>query len=437
MNRIATVVLAAVLVAAMLAGCTVPAAPPAAAPAAATEQAAAPQSDVTLTVASSANWTKDIDKELAQKFTDATGIKVEFQLTPDDQYSNVLKAKLSTGEGPDVFLVPSGVGMNEFLPAKNFLPLDDQPWVQRAEPWAIAGTTNDGHIVAMNLWSADGWGLLYDPAKFDKAGITAVPKTFDDLLAACDKLLAAGIIPIHEFGSAVWHQPLWLNAVTGTAKQSDPDYLAKLNANTLKMADVPEYELALQQQKELADKGCFGPDFMAATWEGTQEAMASGKYAMILAYSTYQNEVKANYPDTNADQWKMFPVPLAGNDQFAMSSGGIVHAINKNSANIEAAKKYLDFRAEADNAKAFYAQRPDLGATSLKDVPGATTLAYQTVMENSAGGSTPDLQGAMQFFDITTIGKYVQELYLGSKTPKEVLQAIDADRQKMFDVVGQ
>jgi len=114
-----------------------------------------------------------------------------------------------------------------------------------------------------------------------------------------------------------------------------------------------------------------------------------------------------------------------------------VHAINKNSKNIDAAKSYLDFRARADNAKAFYAERADLGATSLKDVPGKTTVAYDTVLKNSAGGSTPDLQGAMQFFDITTIGKYVQELYLGSKTPIEVLQAIDNDRQKMFDVISQ
>ncbi len=431
MKKIVTFALTAFLIAAVLTGCA-----PAVAPSASTA-AEAPQQDVTLTIASSANWTKDIDKTLAEQFTKETGIKVEFQPTPDDQYSNVLKAKLSTGEGPDIFLVPSGVGMNEFLPAKNFLELDNEPWVARAEPWALAGTTSDGKIVAMNLWSADGWGLLYDPAKFAKAGITSVPKTYEELAAACDLLLAAGITPIHEFGSAVWHQPLWLNAVTSTAQKTDPDYLAKFNANELKLADVPEYELALQQQKELADKGCFGKDFMAATWEGTQQAMASGDYAMILAYSTYQNEVQAAYPETGADKWEMFPVPLAGNTQFAMSAGGIVHAINKNSKNIDAAKQYLDFRARADNAKAFYAARADLGATSLKDVPGKTTLAYDTVLKNSADGSTPDLQGAMQFFDITTIGKYVQELYLGSKTPKEVLEAIDSDRQKMFEVIGQ
>lgn len=443
MKKIARIVLPALLVAVMLVGCVspsmipLPAATSAPAAPAATAAPEQPKSNVTLTVASSANWTKDIDKTLAQQFTKETGIQVEFQLTPDDQYSNVLKAKLSTGEGPDVFLVPSGVGMNEFLPAKNFLELDGEPWVARAQPWAIAGTSFNGHVVAMNLWSADGWALLYDPAKFAKAGITGVPKTYDELVAACNKLVAAGFIPIHEFGSAVWHQPLWLNAVTGTAKQTDPDYLAKLNANKLKLADIPSYELALTQQKELADKGYFGKDFMADTWENSTKAMASGKYAMVLVYSTYQNEVQAAFPDSGADKWEMFPLPLAGNDQFAMSAGGIVHVINKNSKNIDAARQYLDFRVRADNAKSFYAARADLGATSLKDVAGKTTLAYDTVLKNSAGGSTPDLQGGMQFFDITTIGKYVQELYLGSKTPKQVLEAIDNDRQKMFDAIAQ
>ncbi|MGE5601804.1 MAG: extracellular solute-binding protein, partial [Nitrososphaerales archaeon] len=137
MKKNYVVLTALLLVAFMLTSCAAPGAAPAA-PAATTAPAAAPtaapavaptaapaqpKSEVTLTIATSANWSKDIDKTLAEQFTKETGIKVEFQPTPDDQYSNVLKAKLSTGEGPDIFLVPSGVGMNEFLPDKNFLPL--------------------------------------------------------------------------------------------------------------------------------------------------------------------------------------------------------------------------------------------------------------------------------------------------------------------------
>jgi len=388
-----------------------------------------------LVIAASANWIKDVDKELAQKFTDETGIAVEYQLTPDDQYSNVIKAKLSTGEGPDIFMVQSGVGMNEFLPDKNFLDLSDQPWVSRLSDWAKAGTTYKGKVIAMNLWSADGWAVLYDPAKFQKAGIDKAPATYEEFTAACDKLLAAGFTPLYGFGTAVWYQPLFLNAVTAVAAETDPDYMTKFNDNSLKLADVPAYELALTQLKEMFDKGYFGKDYMSTTWEDSVNAMASGEYGMAMVYTTYQNEILAAGANTGADKWEMFPLPLAGNRKFAMSAGGIVSAVNPASKNIDAAKQYLNFRTRLDNVEAFYKARADLGPSSMTDYQGATTLAYETVMKNSEG-ATPDLQGGMQFFDTTTLGKYFQEMYMGTKTPKQVLEAIDSDRQKMFDALG-
>ncbi|RPF43346.1 raffinose/stachyose/melibiose transport system substrate-binding protein [Hydrogenoanaerobacterium saccharovorans] len=432
-KSLVSIFLAVAMTASVLSGCASAPAPSASGSASPTE--AEPAKDVTLVVASSANWTKDIDKEIAEKFTAETGIKVEFQATPDDQYSNVLKAKLSTGEGPDIFLCQSGVGMNEFLPDKNFLDLSNEPWVSRYVDWAKSGTTYNGKIVAMNLWSADGWGLLYDPAKFEKAGVTAVPKTYEEFDAACSKLVQAGYVPVYEFGSAIWHQPLWLNAVGSTAEATNPDYLKALNDNTLKFADVPSYELALTQLKQFADKGYFGKDFMAQTWETSIDNMAADKYAMILTYTTYPNEVMAAHPNSGADKWEMFPVPFADNTKFAMSSGGVVHAINKNSKNIDAAKAYLEFRSKKENAAQFYAARTDLGSTAFNDVEGKITLAFDTVNKNS-NASVLDLQTGSQFFDLTTMGKYFQELYMGTKTPKQVLEAIDSDRAKMFEAIA-
>ena len=43
-------------------------------------------------------------------------------------------------------------------------------------------------------------------------------------------------------------------------------------------------------------------------------------------------------------------------------------------------------------------------------------------MKNSAGGSALDLQAGTTFFDLMKIGKVVQELYLGLKTPKSALE---------------
>lgn len=388
----------------------------------------------TLTIASSAGWTKDVDQALAEAFTAETGIEVEFILTPDDQYTNVLKSQFATGEGPDIFLVKAGVGMNEYQPTENFLTLSDEAWVERQVDWAVAGTTYEGEVMALNLWSADGWGLLYNPEMFAEAGIESVPTNYEELSDACDKLMEIGVTPIYECGSSAWHLALWLNAVAGTAADTDADYLSKLSNNEMKFSDVPAYETAMEQLQEMAQNGYFGENFMAATWENAVTEMASGEYAMILAYSTFQNEVVAADAESGADSWEMFSVPLADNDQFAVSAGGVIQAINKNSPNIELAKQYFEFRTREENVVTNYEERPELGASAFVEYEGNLSKAYETVLSSSIG-TTPDLEGGIPYFDTSALGPYVQELLMGTATAAETLSNMDAERQKTFDVV--
>lgn len=61
----------------------------------------------TITIAASAGWVKDIDKELAAKYEEESGNTIEWQVSPDDQYENVLNSKLSVGEGADIFYIRS------------------------------------------------------------------------------------------------------------------------------------------------------------------------------------------------------------------------------------------------------------------------------------------------------------------------------------------
>ncbi|MEC0226533.1 ABC transporter substrate-binding protein [Paenibacillus alba] len=391
----------------------------------------APAKGVTIKVASSAGWTKDIDKKLAEQFKTETGNTIEFVISPDDQYTNVLKAKFATGEGPDVYLTSSGVAMNEYLPDQHALDLSNEPWVSRYTDWAKAGTTRNGKVIALNTWSVDGWGLLYNTALFEQAGVQ-VPTNYQEFLKVCEMLTAKGITPIYEPGKAEWHQEIWLNTFGAMIAKKTPAIYEQFNTNKAKFADQKELEIGLTQMKEVADKGYFGKDFLSQTWENSVDAMGSGKYAMMLTYSTFQNEVIAKFPNSKADTWKMFPVPLSDNKSWATSSGGIVRSINKDSKVIDAAKAYFNFLAKADNLKVYYAGRPDLGPTSFKDVEGKTTLAYSTVMANAKDGAGLDFEGGVQFFNQSTIGKAVQDLYLGGKTPKQVLESIDADRAKMF-----
>lgn len=64
--------------------------------------------DVTLTFMASQDWIQDAELELAEQFTEETGIKVDYQIVPADQYTNLLMTKLNTGECTDIFCSQAG-----------------------------------------------------------------------------------------------------------------------------------------------------------------------------------------------------------------------------------------------------------------------------------------------------------------------------------------
>ena len=64
---------------------------------------AAADDDITLTFMASQDWIQDAEMELGEKFTEQTGIKVDYQIVPSDQYESLLMTKLNTGECTDLF----------------------------------------------------------------------------------------------------------------------------------------------------------------------------------------------------------------------------------------------------------------------------------------------------------------------------------------------
>ena len=92
---------------------------------------------VTITYLASQNWVLDSERELAEQFEAETGIHVDYQIIPADQYFSVLQTKLEAGgEGIDIFGGQSGktdiqlqLGVEE-----NAVPVTDEEWVQRMDP---------------------------------------------------------------------------------------------------------------------------------------------------------------------------------------------------------------------------------------------------------------------------------------------------------------
>lgn len=393
-------------------------------------------SDVTITIGAAQNWVKDIDRTLAEQFTKETGIKVDFQVNPDDQYHNILKTKLATKEAPDIFYLLSGIGMDAYQPEKNFMDLSNEPWVAGMRDWAKEGSTIGGKMYGFNTWSVDAWEILYNTEIFAKYNLSP-PKNFDEFLAICQTLADNGIQPIYENAKDIWHMHLWLNGLSVAMEQENPGVFDKLNVNEAKLADSQVLMSGLEDYKTLYDKGYFGKNALSVEWIPGYEAMGTQKAAMINVYTTYQSEVATKFPDSGADKWQMFPLPIADNTAFAHSSGGIVRLANKETKHEDEVKQYFNFLAKEANLKAYYTERKDLGEaafTAIEVYP--PTEALRSVKANATGGTGLTIQDSMKYWDENVIGKAMQDLLLGAVTPKQVLEKIDESRDKTFKAVG-
>lgn len=395
------------------------------------------KSDVTLTYAASRTWVNrnsTVDDQLNQKFEEETGIKVDFQISPDDQYGNVLQTKLSTGEVPDIFMVGSGVGAQAYKPDKYFADMSSEEWVSRYADYAKKITKIDGKTVGFMTWCVDGYAILYNPEIYAKYGLS-VPTTYQEFATVCDTLLKNGITPVYETGKELWH---WA-AIFGqcgplACKNYNGDLYADLNSNKVKLADIPTLVSYLEDMKKAYDAGYFGQNSLSNAWDSAYEAMSNGSCAGFVAYESWQTELFEKYPNSKADKWEMYPIPFAGNNMYSPSASAIMRVAYKDSKNLSEVKQFFNFLARSENLQLYYDNNPALQPNpSFKEIAARPTKGGQTFVANAKGGSGEDLTSSILYWSDQVAGQSIQEMMLGSKTAKEVLESVDEYRQKMFD----
>ncbi|MHC1771478.1 MAG: ABC transporter substrate-binding protein [Flexilinea sp.] len=165
----------------------------------------------------------------------APDVTINYETTQSD-YPTLLKAKINSGDVPDIFGSTSGKEIGVYL---------DYSYNFAAEPAAAAmtdavkGVMMSGDEVHGFAIKGNYFGLIYNKAIFEKVGIASFPQTFTDLEAACEKLVAAGYQPFTS-GFYEW----WVFKHTFQtfldAASDDPEALVKaFAAGKAKFADYP------------------------------------------------------------------------------------------------------------------------------------------------------------------------------------------------------
>ncbi|BCP51994.1 hypothetical protein K32_06110 [Kaistia sp. 32K] len=167
------------------------------------------------------------------------GIDLNFSAYATDQFQAYIQSSLMSGDAPQAFTWWNGTKLKEIVDSGQLAPLDDL-WAKKIasgeyDASSAAPFTVDGHIYGMPT-GLNRWIVLYNKAQFEKAGIANPPATWEELIAAADKLKAAGITPFNASIQDGWRGFVWFQELL---LRTNPEAYALLNQGKLKYTDEP------------------------------------------------------------------------------------------------------------------------------------------------------------------------------------------------------
>ena len=399
------------------------------------------EAGTTITYLASQDWIRDSEMQLAEEFEAETGVHVDFQIIPSDQYFNVLETRLEAGgEGIDIFGGQSGKTdiKLQLNVEKNAVPLTDEEWVKRMNPLSVEQISLDGVTYGLTIWDTVGgsWVIVYNKAMFADHGLS-VPSTYAEFAAACQTLQDAGINPIYEPFADGWHHVLWFLEMGPVYEAASPGLADALNANQATFAGNPTMMTALTQLKEMYDKDYFGVDALSNEYVNTEAALANGEYAMTVYGFGLPSAIHNAYPEVSEDDFGFFLIPLADNQIWNVNPAAPSKFIYSGSQNIEAAKAYFEFLTRPENLQFMLDNEARFTMLNFEGVTAELSADQQAFIDTYTKQGTV-YQTAVNYVNPQwmDVGQDLTAMFTDAITPDDLLQNIDQRRTDMAVAAG-
>ena len=391
-----------------------------------------PFEGTTITFMASQDWVQDVEIDvLAPKFTEETGIIVDFQIIPSEQYPNLLMTRLNTGEVTDIF--GSQGGRSDIVTLlnveQNAVDLSGEEWVSRLDPLAAHEVSVDGRVFGQPLFDITSvWVINYNKNIFADLGLE-IPTTFDEFMDVCQAILDAGITPIYQPVADGWHHVLWFPEIGPVIEQNEPGIIDRLNANETTLAESPTAALIIDQIAEMVDRGFWGDYYMSNEFVDAPRFFAEESYAMFLANQGFPEEVNEFDPSFSADDIGFFVIPLADNQILNVNPVCPTRFISSNSDNIEAAKLYLEFMARPENLQLLIDDVPRFNNMTISGATPSFSAANQELFDRHPVHGTV-LQTAVNYVNPQwmEIGSELVNVIMGLNDAQTMLENLDRNR---------
>jgi multiple sugar transport system substrate-binding protein len=258
----------------------------------------------------------------------------------DDLYQKLLTGA-AAGELPDV--VRSDIAWTpEFAANGVFAQLDGampdfQTLSAQTFPGNLSTNAYKGHYFGLPL-DTNTRIMFANQDAFTKAGITALPKTFADVVADAPKLKAQGIDVFADGGTGGWNMLPWIWSNGG----------ALTNDTYTKATGYINSAASVQAVQTLADLYKAGdiPDIMLGAQGGvaTSDGLPKGNYAFILD-GPWMNPIWAgSYPNFKPVE---AAVPAGAAGSVSVVGGEDINMLST-TKNKDAAEKFISFMLSPD-----------------------------------------------------------------------------------------
>ncbi|MHA6692615.1 extracellular solute-binding protein [Devosia sp. A449] len=299
------------------------------------------------------SWRQE-DRAAYEQFIDTfeaanPGITVKFETFEATNYNTILATALAGGTGPDVAQVRAYGGLENLAIGGYLEPLTTEmiPALSAFAPTALAAESmrEDGTLYAVPFASQSQL-VIYNKAIFDANGL-AEPQTWDELVAASQKLKDAGVIPFANGTATAWQN----ETVTFGLGSSlmGRDFYDALMAGEADFTDE-RFTSALGAIASLA-ADYFPDGFIGLDYPSAQQLFSSGMAGMFVGGSYELATFKAQNPDIELGMFAS-PGSAAADEKLVAIYFDGGYAANAAGANKEASLKFLNYLASTEFGQA-------------------------------------------------------------------------------------
>ena len=270
------------------------------------------------------------------------------------------------------------------------------------------------------------WGIYYRSDVMAKHGVSE-PKSWNDLIAACKTLRAAGVTPIAIGTKFLWTAAGWFDYLN--LRINGRDYHLKLAAGEVPYTDS-KLDDVFSHWRELVDNGCFLENHATYDWvEGTAPIIEGSAAMMLIGNFVMGNLSEAGVADKM--EYAQFPRIKADMPFYEDAPLDTWH-IPSSAKNKVDAMRFLAFAARPENNALIPAAAGTLPPNKYSPAPQDRILREgQQVLANAAG--------LAQFYDRDTDPKMAktgmegfQEFMVNPDRLDAIRDRLEKARQRIY-----